>query len=156
MRWRSNGEKFPLLIGWSLLSKFWESVKGQEAWCAAAHGVAKSWTWFSDWTATVGRRTVDTGREKNQTPFHSGTQFEISVSSQMSRQITLQWALLCNLGKQSVVWGYTHAFQWCPWGTRHVYLDGLNFYLHAPGGCRHQSLPLQITVHILHFFQELL
>ena len=22
----------------------------REAWCAAIHGVAKSWTWLSDWT----------------------------------------------------------------------------------------------------------
>ena len=26
------------------LSKFWEIVKGREAWRAAAHGVVKSWT----------------------------------------------------------------------------------------------------------------
>ena len=25
---------------------------GQEAWCAAVHGVIKSWTWFSGWTTT--------------------------------------------------------------------------------------------------------
>ena len=29
------------------LSKVWETVKGRGAWCAAAHGVAKSWTQFS-------------------------------------------------------------------------------------------------------------
>ena len=35
------------------LSQLQEIVNDREPWCAAVHGVAKSWTWVSGWTATT-------------------------------------------------------------------------------------------------------
>ena len=34
------------------LNKLQEIVKDRESWHAVVHGVAKSWTWLSDWTVT--------------------------------------------------------------------------------------------------------
>ena len=52
------------MVGWHHglngleFSELQEIVKDREAWCAAVHGVTKSQTWLSDWTATTTKWNV--------------------------------------------------------------------------------------------------
>ena len=51
---QENGETGIEIAGWHhhwmdmSLRKFWETVKGREAWHAKLHGVAKTQTWLSN------------------------------------------------------------------------------------------------------------
>ena len=46
------------------LSNLWEMVKDREAWHAAVHGAAKSWTRLSNWTELKMVMTVLQGSER--------------------------------------------------------------------------------------------
>ena len=52
MRWL-DGITEPVDLGTMNLGKLQEMVSDREAWHAAVHGVAKSWTWLGDWTTTT-------------------------------------------------------------------------------------------------------
>ena len=45
------------------VSELRELVMDREAWCATIHGVAKSWTWLSDWTELNWKMAVEKKQE---------------------------------------------------------------------------------------------
>ena len=57
-RWEEKGTVADEMVGWHPRLdghefELEETVKDRQAWCAVVHGVAKSWTRLSNWTATT-------------------------------------------------------------------------------------------------------
>ena len=50
---QEKGAKMDEMVGWYHWvngHEFEQIPRNSEDWCAAAHGIAKSWTWLCDWT----------------------------------------------------------------------------------------------------------
>ena len=87
------------------LSAHWEFVMAREAWRAAIHGVAKSWTRLSDWT------------ELNLLPFpiisESGSEMH-SGNCNKSRQKTCSWFRIPLTGHHLWQSPESHPCSFCP------------------------------------------
>ena len=106
------------------LSKLQEIVKDRGAWCAEVYGVAKSWTWLSNWT-TQQQTTVSSWAPDFWVEFHTLSHLELTatvpkpapLSQQHYRTQTLSSCLLRYFlfGSDCLLWPVCLGWPYMAW-----------------------------------------
>ena len=95
------------MVGWHhwlnghKLNKLWDMVKDREAWCAAVHGVTKSWTGLSAWRTVLMSKDEEHSKYLFLSPWIHCPSYELVMLVAFGR--TWWWR-----GLRENLWKYTH------------------------------------------------